>query len=111
MPARTDFDKMTWTTIHYDNMKLQKITQSHMISLIGILIGLSLFIFSLKTVLNGPHQHRQADSAFVGYFFCTENIDLLHPHIAPRGMTEGTAVNEFPIYGYALGNLCKISGG
>ncbi len=77
---------------------------------LGFAIGLGLFIYAFQTVLNGPHQHRQADSAFVGYFFCTENTDFLHPHIAPRGLTEGTAINEFPVYGAILGGLCKLKG-
>ncbi|MEK6772746.1 MAG: hypothetical protein AABY64_02290 [Bdellovibrionota bacterium] len=77
---------------------------------IGLLIGAALYIYGFKTVLNGPHQYRQADSAFVGYFFCTENTDFFHPHIAPRGLTEGTGINEFPIYGAVLGGICRIKG-
>ena len=77
---------------------------------LGFLIGFGLFFYSFNTVLNGPHKHRQADSAFVGYFFCTENTDLFHPHIAPRGLTEGTAINEFPLYGAIVGGICQMKG-
>lgn len=77
---------------------------------IGFLIGIGLYLYGFKTVLNGPHQYRQADSAFVGYFFCTENTDLFHPHIAPRGLTEGTGINEFPVYGAILGGICRLKG-
>lgn len=77
---------------------------------LGFAMGLGLYLYGFKTVLNGPHQHRQADSAFVGYFFCNEGTDFFHPHIAPRGTTEGTAINEFPVYGAILGGLCKLKG-
>ncbi len=76
----------------------------------GFLIGFGLYIYGFKTVLNGPHQYRQADSAFVGYFFCKEDTDFFHPHIAPRGLSEGTGINEFPVYGAILGEICKIKG-
>lgn len=81
------------------------------IAAIGLLIGLGLFIFSFRTVLNGPHEHRQADSVFSGYFYCIEpGSQFLFPHVGPRGETSGVAINEFPVYAYILGKICQIKG-
>lgn len=78
---------------------------------VGLSIGLALFLFSFQTVLNGPHGHRQADSIAPGYFYCTEpGSHFMYPHIGPRGDAEGVAINEFPLYAYALGKICQWKG-
>lgn len=77
----------------------------------GALIGLSLFIFSFRTQLNGPHGHRQADSIAPGYYFCTEpDSQFLLPKIGPRANTPGVAINEFPVYSFVLGKICQLKG-
>jgi hypothetical protein len=79
---------------------------------LGLAIGLGFFLYSFRTVLNGPHEHRQADSIFAGYFYCTEaDSHFLYPHIGPRGATTGVAINEFPVYAYTLGKICQLKGG
>ncbi len=81
------------------------------IALSGLFIALGLFLFSFRTVLNGPHEHRQADSIFSGYFYCIEpGSQFLYPHIGPRGDAAGVAINEFPIYSFILGTICQIKG-
>lgn len=81
------------------------------ICLLGWLLGAGLFFYSLMTYLNGPHQMRQAATAFVGYFYFKEQTPFLYPKIAARGLEAGVAINEFPIYGYVVGTVARLKGG
>ena len=87
---------------------LSKLSISARICLVGWLIGLAMFGYSLTTYLNGPHQMRQAATAFVGYFYFKEGTPFLYPKIAARGLEAGVAINEFPIYGYIVGLVAKL---
>lgn len=91
---------------------MKKLLSLQNIAYLSLLLGLCLFFYSFKTVFNGPHEHRQADSIFAGYYYCTDSTtEFLKPKIGPRGITDGVAINEFPIYAYVLGKICQIKGG
>jgi len=81
------------------------------ITLFGFVVGFLLFVYSLQWQLNGPHQHRQADSVYPGFFYCFDSDSrFLYPRVGPRGLSDGVAINEFPIYAYSVGQICKLKG-
>lgn len=92
--------------------KSENLKTLRLLAAVGLLIAFGFFLSSFRTVLNGPHEHRQADSVFSGYFYCMEeDSQFLRPKIAPRGATDGVAINEFPIYAFVLGKVCQLKGG
>lgn len=71
---------------------------------------LSLQLWNLNTPLLGSHTWRQADTLFTGYFFCTEDPNILNPRVAQREDTSGIAIGEFPLYSWVISIPCQISG-
>jgi len=76
-----------------------------------VLIG--QMIYSSQFVIHGHHEHRQADSMAPGYYFCKDypNSSFFKPKIGPRGISDGVAINEFPLYSTLLGYLCILKKG
>jgi len=77
------------------------------ILLIAALIGVRFL--HLRPVLDGPHQWRQADTAFCALAFYRYDFNILHPSVCWRGDYRLCAL-EFPIHEFLTAALYRVFG-
>lgn len=88
-------------------MHLGKKTKIILISLALLIMGLWINVINEELV--GAHTHRQADTLYTAWSYCHEQTPFLLPKVIFRGMGEGIAIGEFPLWSWFLSTQCQVS--